>query len=194
MKNAYTILFFLVISSISNKVQAQVEKGDANVGFNMFISTITGVDQDNANGTMFLSYQKYVTNNVSLGFGPLFSWSASGDSYSSTTGLNAFLNFSLLTSGGKTLPYLGAQYSALFSYSETDGASSFSYTETRSGAVGGNAGVKFFFNEYANLDLNLSYTSIIASSFDNGNGFEEIDAEGGILQFTVGIGVIIAKK
>lgn len=194
MKKFYTILFIAALATLSNKVNAQVEKGDANVGFNMFISTITGVDQDNANGTMFLSYQKYVTNSVSLGFGPLFSWSTSGDSYSSTTGLNAFLNYSILTSGGKTLPYLGAQYSALFSYSETDGATSFSYTETRSGAVGGNAGVKFFFNEYANLDLNLSYTTIIAASFDNGNGFEEIDAEGGILQFTVGIGVIIAKK
>ncbi|QSE95922.1 hypothetical protein [Fulvivirga lutea] len=199
MKKIYTLLILSTALFYSNKALAQVEKGDSNIGLNAFLSTITGLETDNVNGTLFLTYQKYVTDNISLGLGPLYSWNATSDNFGSTFGMNLFFNYSFLSSTGKTLPYLGLQYSGLISYNESEttdgfGNTDFNYFESRSGSLGGNAGIKFFINEYANLDVNLSYTSIIATSVDSGNGFEEADAEGGILQFTIGLGVIIGKK
>src|SRR5690606_18773777 len=95
---------------------------------------------------------------------------------------------------GKLLPYAGLKYFGSITYSDTPSGTGSSYSEIRNGSLGVNGGLKFFFSEKANIDANLSYSSIVSSSVDSGNGFESIDAEGGIIQFTIGIGVILGKR
>ncbi|MEQ8925901.1 MAG: outer membrane beta-barrel protein [Fulvivirga sp.] len=190
MKLKITFLLLCAVLFTYAMAFAQVQKGDANLGVNASYSTITGVDTDNGQGTFVFTYQKYVSDNLSLGAGPLYIWNTSDDVFSQIFGLNLFMNYSFLSSNGTTLPYLGLQYSSLIITTESDS----DYFENRSGALGANAGVKFFFTERVNFDANLSYTTIIAASTDTGSGLEDTDAEGGILQFTIGLGVIIGKK
>jgi hypothetical protein len=196
MKKIKLLLITSLMSFVLFETQGQVQKGDVNLGANAFLTSLTGLGSENINGTVIINYQKYISDNVSLGFGPLYSWSASSTNWSSNFGLNLFLNYSFLSSNGKSLPYLGAQYSGTINYSEFDsggGGGSF-YSTSQSGSVGANAGVKYFFSEYANFDVNLSYTSVIATSVDMGNGFVDVDPQGGFLQLTLGVGVIIGKK
>jgi hypothetical protein len=191
MKNFFSLLLTCVLLvSFGPQTFSQVEKGDANIGFNTQLSSLVGVDATNASGSIYLSYQYYVSNNVSLGLGPLISFNSSDASSQTTIGLNFFANYNFLTANGKTLPYLGAVFLLSNSFIEAGT----SYIDTSNKSFGVNGGLKYFLSERVNLDGNLSYTTILSTSVDVDGQVFEPDPEGGILQFTFGLGVIIGKK
>lgn len=191
MKKRVSFLSIALLTTLSvTTTFSQVQKGDSNIGLNTQISSIVGTDATNANGSIFLSYQYYITNNISLGAGPLLSFSSTDATSSTTLGLNLFANYNFLLPNGKTLPYLGAQYSYSNSYIDSDAT----YTDVTNKSIGVNGGIKYFLSERVNLDGNLSYTSIISTSVEMDGSFFEPDPEGGIVQFTFGLGVILGKR
>lgn len=170
---------------------SQVQKGDSNIGINTQISSIVGLDAANASGTINFSYQYFVTDNISLGAGPLISFNTQDEITSTTVGLNLFGNYNFLLSNGKTMPYLGAQFTITNSYTDIDASS---YTDVTNRSLGANAGIKYFISERVNLDGNLSYTSILSTTIETESTSTEVDGEGGLLQFTFGLGVILGKR
>lgn len=202
MRKIALVLF--VISSYAGF--AQVQKGDSNIGVNTLVSTLVGTGSPNVNGLINLSYQFYVSNNVSLGIGPFYSFSSSktegpdfqSEDWSDTFGLNLFVNYSFLSASAKVMPYLGAQftYQGTFSGSDLYIGNSYegSWTDIYNSSIGGNAGIKFFVTERVNFDMNLSYTSILSTTIETESSSFEPDPEGGILQFTIGLGVILGKR
>ncbi len=198
--------FFCIALTACLNAYSQVEKGDSNLGINTMVSSLVGVNSPNSNGFISLSYQYYFTNSISLGAGPFYLFSTSkqetpdiqSESWSSTFGLNAFFNYSFLTTSAKSLPYLGLQYTYQLTYSgnETQVLGSFqgSWQDVINSSIGANAGIKFFLTERVNLDANLSYTSVIFTSIESGSGYQEIEPEGGLLQFSLGLGIILGKQ
>lgn len=203
MNSKITILTIILCAAAAN-VFAQVQKGDSNIGANMSLSTDTGVDAPTTNFTLVLSYQYFITDNISLGFGPSFSTSVNkqdlAETWTDAFGLNLFGNYNFLTSGGKALPYIGAQFTLRNLYSGTDTFdangvnTSTDYTDITTTSFGVNGGLKYFITERVNIDGNLSYTSNLSITAEvNGSTFEP-DVEGGLLQFTIGLGIILGKR
>jgi hypothetical protein len=206
MKKAILIIIALSGAFTTQHVFSQVQKGDSNIGVNTLISSFVGTDAPNSNGLISLTYQYYVTNNISIGVGPYYSFSTSEssspgfstESWSNTFGLNTFINYSFLTTGGKVLPYIGAQFSYQNTYSGSDtyiaGNYQGEYQDITNTSAGANAGLKFFLTERINFDGKLSYTTILSTTFESGAGSFDIDPKGGLLQFTLGLGIILGKK
>lgn len=197
---------FVLIVLASYSGFAQVQKGDSNLGINTLVSSLVGTGSPNVNGLINFSYQYYFTKNVSLGLGPFYSFSLSkttgpdfeSESWSDTFGLNLFANYSFLTASAKVMPYLGAQftYQGTFSGTDTYIGNNYegSWQDIYNSSFGGNAGIKFFITERVNFDTNLSYTSILSTTVETDGGTFEVDPEGGILQFTIGLGIILGKR
>lgn len=183
---SFVLLFATVL--ISN---AQVQQGDSNIGFNTTLSTQTGVDEGITSFSLLVSYEIFVTDNLSLGAGPQISVFGISGTTSTSTGINLFSNYNFLTSGGVALPYAGAVLSinGLVTSSDT-----FESTLTNVG-FGIKGGVKIFLTERINLDTNLSYTSTLGTSRTvDGNSIDGADPEGGYLQLFAGIGIILGKR
>lgn len=165
---------------------AQVQKSDKNLGFGFDMNSLSG-DNSEARTTLFLTYTHYLSNRISIGFGPRFGWTKdSNDSKSNTTGYNVFMNYSFLTSGGFVLPYFGFQYTNLRQKQEGND------DPLVTNSVGGNFGLKFFVTERFNIDNNFSLTRIISGN----DTLDEmgIDADGTVMQVNVGLGYIIGRK
>jgi outer membrane protein W len=197
------LIFFVISSHVGF---TQVQKGDSNIGVNTLISSLVGTESPNVNGLVNLSYQYYVSNNISLGVGPFYSFSSnktegpgfSSEDWSDTFGLNVFANYSFLTASAKVMPYLGAQftYQGTFSGSDMYIGTTYegSWQDIYNSSVGGNAGIKFFVTERVNFDANLSYTTILSTTIETESTTFEPDPEGGLLQFTIGLGIILGKR
>lgn len=185
---------------------SQVQKGDSNIGLNTQVSSFVGVGSPNANGLISFSYQYYVTNNISLGFGPFYRFSNSKtegpdfetETWNDTFGFNLFFNYSFLTESAKVLPYLGAQFTYDGTFSGTDtyiaGNYSGTFQDIYNSSLGANAGLKYFITDRVNLDGNLSYTAILSTTTETESTTIEGDPEGGLLQFTIGLGIILGKR
>jgi hypothetical protein len=183
MKHFNLFLIFIFVSIVESR--GQVQKSDQSLGFALDVSSFGG-DADQTTTNFNFNYTYYVTKNISVGVGPRFGWSKSGDQKSSTIGYNGFVNYSFLTKGGFVLPYLGAQFSQL---SQKQAGSDDKFVTN---SVGGNVGIKFFLTERLNIDNNVSFTRIISGS-DATEEFD-LDINGSVIQLNVGLGYIIGRK
>ncbi len=183
---SFALLFSAVI--ITN---AQVQQGDSNIGFATTLNTTTGVDPSSTSFTLFLSYEIFVTDNLSLGAGPLLSVFGTGGTTTTSAGVNLFSNYSFLTSGGVVLPYAGALISITGNGTSSD---TFDSSVTNIG-LGIKGGMKVFLTERINLDTNLNYSTNISTTVTvDGNTIDGVDPEGGQLQLFAGIGIILGKR
>lgn len=171
--------------------KAQVQGADQNLGFGFDINSLSG-DSKDTRVNLYLSYQYFITKNLSLGVGPRFSWGRTKESdtvavsKSNTIGYNVFLNYSFLTNGGFVLPYFGGQYTKLVQKQAGNN------DPFITNSIGGNVGLKFFITERLNVDNNFSITRIISQNKTLDDlGF---DADGTVMQINVGLGYIIGRK
>lgn len=180
-------LFFMTLFM----TQAQVQKSDQNLGFGFDINSISG-DSKDTRTNLYVAYTYFLTKNLSIGFGPRFSWTKQQNSdtveaaKSNTIGYNLFFNYSFLTNDGFVLPYFGAQYTRL---AQKQAGNDDPFITT---SVGGNVGLKFFITERLNVDNNFSITRVISQN-DVLDALG-VDVDGTVMQINVGIGYIIGRK
>ncbi len=190
MKKSYLIILSLLVAGLSYSSYGQVQKSDKNLGFGFDVSSLGG-DAEESRTNMFFSYTHFISNRVSLGFGPRFGWNtttdASGEeSKNNTIGYNFNLNYSFVSDNGFALPYLGLQYTNLRQKQEGNDDP---FVTT---SIGGNIGIRFFVTERLNIDNNFSITRIIS----NNDALDEFgfDVDGTVLQLNVGLGYIVGRK
>lgn len=190
MKLLLPLSLCLLVFTLST-ANAQVQGSDQNLGFGFDMNSISGGSKD-TRVNLYLSYSYFITKNLSVGFGPRFSWGRSKESdtvavaKSNTIGYNVFLNYSFLTDGGFVLPYFGGQYTKLV---QKQAGNDDPFVTN---SVGGNVGLKFFITERLNVDNNFSITRVISQNEtldDLG-----VDADGTVMQINVGLGYIIGRK
>jgi hypothetical protein len=183
MKCIPLILFFF-LCTVAQSI-GQVEKSDQSLGFGLDVTSLGG-DSEQTTTNFVFNYTYYITKNISVGVGPRFGWSKSGDQKSSTIGYNGFVNFSFLTKGAFVLPYVGAQFTQITQKQQGRDDPFI----TNSG--GGHVGIKFFLTERLNIDNNFSFTRIISGS----GATEELDlnVNGSVIQLNIGLGYIIGRK
>jgi hypothetical protein len=95
----------------------------------------------------------------------------SGSETTTQFGGSAFLTYSFLARGAKSVPYFGAQY-CIQDLIQEDIPDEY----TDKGSLGFNAGLKYFFTRKAAVDFSGNYLFSLNE-----------DAEGGILYFSVGL-------
>ena len=185
-KFIYIFTFLAAILFISNSY-GQVEKGDRVLGFNLSLSSTFAEETPvtpagiTYTASMLLSYERFVTKNLSIGIAPLGNVTF-GESIETSGGVggSVFASFSFLTSSGKVLPYVSAQYSYLLLLIEdTD--------NLENGSAGPSAGIKVFLSENTNIDIRLSYTLGV----HNNNEFLDPND---VLTLGVGVSIILPKK
>jgi len=105
--------------------------------------------------------------------------------------MGVFATYNFLTSSGKLLPYVGAEYS--FSWietvvTETLPAPPYFYTINvieDLHFLGGKAGLKIFMTEMVNFDINLKYQTLLSGP---------ADYTAGNFGINFGVGVILPRK
>lgn len=189
MKKVY--LLILSLASISGYAQQQA--GDLSIQFSGNYTTnsieIDGRKQRFFSGNVYVKIGKFFTPNLELGLKPNVHFSPrvkvnpsdSRDlkySLRADFGLGLYGTYSYLMPDGKFMPYGGAEVNYVPSGDEA------------SINLGPYAGVKYFLTEKINIDANFNYAIKLAST--TGNDQRDINYSP-ILQFNVGIGVIISK-
>ncbi|MCK5148250.1 hypothetical protein KAR48_15950 [bacterium] len=178
MKKFLFILVLVII--LAGQTFAQVEAGDREVSFLGYYSTFIGEDFDaNGSGSLQLSYSKFYTKNLQIGFAPTLRFSTGEyedrkPKVEIDISASVFMNFNLATAS-KTIPYFTAQY---YQYSfEIDTDNDEKFTDFSYVTVG--LGIKNFINEYAAFNTLISY----------GFSLRE-EAEGGLLLVMTGLSFI----
>jgi hypothetical protein len=142
---------------------AQVEKGDSEIGFMGYYSTMVGTpNTSGGTGSIQLSYGYFLSPRLQIGIGPQVTFTSGIGSVSGETkfSASAFFNYNL-TIKSKTVPYIfGQWYQSDFSPSSGD------FTDWSFLNVG--FGVRNFFTEYAALNSAISYGFSLASQSDMG--------------------------
>lgn len=193
---------------------SQVQKGDISFGANVgYLSQKGDADINSYSFTSIGgSVQYYVTDNISIGFGPAIGRTSvlGGSTILKTTAWNFSVDYAFLSSTGKVMPYFGARYSLYTNGLELDtdgfipgatnfGLGSIEYKYKRQIAAV-SAGVKFFITERINIDNNFTLGSVIKQTidFELGGLGGPISADGPtgdlLVQFTVGFGYIIGAR
>ena len=168
-------LLLFVFLGLGTAAYAQVEKGDINVTANVNFTSQKFKDFDEAlNMTNFnIRGGYYFTNNLEAGVTFTISGTKFGDFVDQTsTGFGPYAVWNFLTSGGKMLPYVGANYLRMDMGQE--GIDPINQ-------IGGFGGVKYFLTEAVNIDTNINYTSWLG------------DIEGSSIIVNVGIGINFGK-
>lgn len=182
------VLLFISIASFS-----QVEKGDKEIGvFGNFNAPTEG---GGGSGAISVSLNQYFSPNFSFGVSATMSFysgpadytdPSAGNEIKMTPFIGAFFTYNFLTSNGKLLPYVGAEYS--FSWVETVEIIGFGtplVTYEGLHFAGGKAGLKIFITEMVNFDINLKYQTLLS-------GPEGYNA--GNIGVNFGIGIILPRK
>lgn len=172
------ILIVVALLFIIASAQAQIEKGDTEIGFMGYYSTRVGEDIDpNGSGSFQLSFGKYITPKLLLGIAPTLSLYTGQDEDGDPTvetnwSGSVFFTYNFSTTS-KLIPYLtGQYYQSQFDIPENAEFTDFSF-------VTFGLGFKNFFNEYASLNTQGLYGFSLAE-----------DAEGGILLIMTGLSFI----
>lgn len=218
------VLIILLLSIFSSIVNGQVQKGDVVLGANFGLMK-QDADADILNysySNLILNFEYYVSDNVSLGFGPsLSSAKVLNDAFKiNNNAWNFFVNYSFLSASGKTMPYVGVAYT-LYNTKITSGDVLGAGEDLGDGlgipipGFGGGSnvdlettykrsvaslilGIKFFVTERINIDNKFTYGTVLNETieFDIFGFAASMDgaADGNLLQFTVGFGYIIGRK
>lgn len=157
---------------ISTVAFSQVEKGDISATANFAFSSMKYKDADEATNMTLLNLRGgyFFTDNVEAGLNlNVVGMSFDGDPLT-TVGIGPYAVYNFLTSDGKILPYIGANY---LSQKTTD--------MDAVGQIGAFGGMKYFLTEVVNIDTSLNYTSFLG------------DLKGSMLVLNVGIGINFGK-
>jgi hypothetical protein len=168
-------LLLIVFLGFGTAAYAQVEKGDINATANVNFSSQKFKDFDDAmNMTNFnIRGGYYFTNNIEAGISFTISGTKMGDLIDQTTvGYGPYAVYNFLTSDGKLLPDVGANF--LHMDMGQEGIDPINQ-------IGAFGGVKYFLTEVVNIDTNLNYTSWLG------------DIEGSSIILNVGIGINFGK-
>ena len=142
---------------------AQVEKGDSEIGFMGYYSTMIGTpNSSGGTGSIQFSYGYFLTPRLQIGIGPqvTFSQGFDGSGGEANFSASAFFNFNL-TTRSKTVPYLFGQW-----YQTDFSPDTGNFTDAAFLNVG--FGVRNFFTEYAAINSAISYGFAFASESDDG--------------------------
>lgn len=195
MKHSKNVFFSAIIIGfllLGFQSEAQVQKGDINGGVNGAITAVSSGGSTFTSTFISFSGQYFITDNISAGFGPSITFSGGSGTDNTSVGLNFFGNYNYLLPSGDLLPYAGANLFIRTSKSVSDATGDEFGNNTTN--LGINGGAKYFFTERINFDVNLSYTfAVSASSSFNGTS-QSVDADGGIFQFTFGLGIILGRR
>ena len=172
------ILITAGLCLVASGALAQIERGDSEVSFLGYFSTMVGEDvEPNGSGSFQLSYGKYVSRYLLFGVAPTLRFFTTQDEHGESVvetdwSGSIFFNFNF-TTASKMVPYItGQYYQFTFDIPEGMDFTDFSYVN-----VG--FGVKNFFNEYAALNMLGSYGFSLAE-----------EAEGGIVVLMAGLSFI----
>lgn len=189
MKKVYA----LILSLVSITTYAQQQAGDLSIQFSGNYTTssieIDGRKTKFFAGNIYVKVGKFFTPNLELGLKPNIFFTPKSKvnpnddedikySLKADFGLGLYGTYSYLLPNGKVMPYGGAEVN--YMPRGDDGSVN----------LGPYAGVKYFLTEKINIDANLNYLITLAST--QGNDRQGVDFSP-ILQFNVGIGVIISK-
>jgi len=172
---------------------AQQQQGDLAIQFsgNYFSQKVTFNDTEikSFGGNIYIKLGKYFTQNLELGVKPNIAFfpkteteTVGGETkfkqkLDANFGFGIYGTYSFLSNDGKMLPYAGAEISYVPSGEES------------TVNLGPYAGVKYFLSEKINVDANLSYLLGLGSTY----GTSDDVKIGGLLNFNLGIGVILGK-
>lgn len=176
-KGLWIVVLCLVLGG---QALAQVEEGDKEVSFLGYFSTFIGEDFDaNGTGSLQISYSKFYTKHLQLGFAPTLTFYTSKndenkDVLKTDIAASVFMNLNMATAS-KLIPYLTAQYYQYTFDIDTDNDEKF----TDYSFVNVGLGFKNFINEYAAFNTLVTY----------GFSLRE-EAEGGILMVMTGLSFI----
>lgn len=186
MKKLSVIVALLAFFVSAN---AQQQQGDLAIQFsgNYFSQKVTVNDTDikTFGGNIYVKLGKYFTQNLELGVKPNIAFFPKTEVEGTTIkqkldanfGFGIYGTYSFLSNDGKMLPYAGAEISYVPSGEES------------TVNLGPYAGVKYFLSEKINVDANLSYLLGLGSTYGQSDNVKI----GGLLNFNLGIGVILGK-
>jgi hypothetical protein len=162
-------LLLIVFLGLGTIAYAQVEKGDFNATASFSLQNDKYDGGESENSMTFIGRGGYyLTNNVELGVSLI----VFGMQDITMMGYGPYAVYNFLTSGGKLLPYVGANY-----FRFDAGIEGFDPIAQ----IGGVGGVKYFITEVVNIDTSLNYTSFLG------------DQKGSSLYLNVGIGINFGK-
>lgn len=184
-----SILVFLVglLVIACGTASGQQRKGDVELQFyGMYLQSV-GQDFGFSNATIGGKIGPYITDRLQIGIGPNLSVSGTSidlpgyqfDTTEVTFGMSVFFVYSFLSSGGKIVPYVGAQWY------KRDFAKEF---KEESGSAGINAGIKYFFARKTALDISLNYGWDLTPAKEE---FGTSSGGGGLLMFVVGLSFLL---
>lgn len=190
MKKISVIVVFLAFVLIA---KAQQQQGDLAIQFsgNYFSQKVTFNDFEvkSFGGNIYVKLGKYFTQNLELGVKPNIGFFPNTESkivdgkiesktkLKTNFGFGIYGTYSFLTADAKMMPYGGAEISYVPSGDES------------TVNLGPYAGVKYFLSEKINIDANLSYLLGLGSTYGQSDNVKI----GGLLNFNLGIGVILGK-
>ena len=186
MKKSILVCLVLLWLAGMNMASAQQRAGDFELQFyGMYYQTV-GTDFSFGSGTIGGKIGPYLTDHFQIGMGPTLTISTmtppasyydpNPESETTTTfGTSIFLIYSFLSSGGKIVPYFGAQwFKADFNKPISEDK----------GSAGINAGMKYFFARKTALDFSMNYGWDL-------NPVEEGGQRGGTLMFAFGLSFLL---
>lgn len=169
MKKLAIILTLFIISGLLAAQEEGIEAGDREVSIYGLLTTRVGVDYDFAVGNVFLSYGKYTTPKLLVGFAPGLSISTYENEVDFDLSAQLFLNYNF-TVNKKNVPYMRISwYQYTFDIPEEDVLTDWSFVQ-------GGLGLKSFLSEFAAWDTSLNI----------GKGLDE-DSEGAQILLMTGI-------
>lgn len=166
-----TVLILLL--TWSSTAKAQQQKGDREI-FASF--SINVPEKGDGTATGVLKYGQYQTDNINAGLLTITSFSKNFSSLS----MGIYGGYSLLM-GTKYVPYANALIIYTTTNTDVPGGTSVS---TNTGLVGGEAGVKYYFAEYAAVDFSAQYQTQLFG--DKGSG--------SLMRYLIGISVLLPRK
>lgn len=161
MKRIFSAILVSLFCTIN--LFAQVEKGDTEIGFLGFYSTMVGSKYSSGGtGSIQFSYGYFFTSNLQIGIGPQVTFSKGSGSSDTEASISAsaFFNFNL-TTRSKTVPYLFGQW-----YQSDFSPENGNFTDAS--FINFGFGVRNFFTEYAALNSAISYGFAFANEADIG--------------------------
>ncbi len=185
MKQSLLIVISFLVFAAPVSLYSQQQAGDLELQFYGTYYRTIGTDFVIGSGTIGGKIGPYISDNIQIGLGPTLSITTTSmqtfdfdpvtfqmkttteEKTTTTFGTSAFFIYSFLTSGGKLIPYFGAQYF------KSDFNRPFSEDK---GSAGINAGVKYFFAKKTALDFSGNYLWNLNT-----------DAKGSVILFAFGL-------
>jgi len=159
MKKTTFILILVIISGYVTAQEEGIEAGDREVTVSGFFVTQVGVEYDYASGNVFLSYGKYTTQKLLIGFAPGLSITTIEGEVKVDLSAQFFINYNFVVNK-KNIPYMRLSwYQATFDIPEEDVLTDYSWVQ-------GGLGLKAFLSENIAWDTSLNIGKSLAEDME----------------------------